>query len=307
MEVCPQGMKASIFFFTIIVLLPAFIVNANTVYKYKNEKGEWVFSDKPPETAQAFEQKHYRQDKPSINQPKLSIGLAEDGSQHIQIENPFFAPVEIEIDSPSCASNRDYLIVPARTSVLSCKIDNQADVKKTRFRWAFGDPEAIEDGTVYAIPLGPGLERQITQSFNGRFSHFQEPSKNAVDIAMPIGTDIVAARSGIVTHIKDDYHMGGQTMFFLDKANFIRVLHNDGTFADYAHILMGTAEVEVGEQVCVGQVLARSGTSGFSTGPHLHFVIRKNIGFKYKSVPFLFKDTNNNQFIPRRGMMLRGK
>jgi murein DD-endopeptidase MepM/ murein hydrolase activator NlpD len=103
---------------------------------------------------------------------------------------------------------------------------------------------------------------------------------------------------------KDDYHMGGGGKYFLDKANYIKVLHDDGTYAVYAHILMGSAVVQPGDKVKAGDILARAGSSGYSTGPHLHFVVRKNIGLKTLSIPFKFVDQNGLPFEPRKGMMI---
>ena len=98
--------------------------------------------------------------------------------------------------------------------------------------------------------------------------------------------------------------MGGRKKYFLDKANYVKILHEDGTYAVYAHILQGTAMVKPGENVQLGQRLARSGSSGYSTGPHLHFVIQKNVGLKTHSIPFVFKDAEGKTFTPKRAMVI---
>lgn len=103
---------------------------------------------------------------------------------------------------------------------------------------------------------------------------------------MQVGDGIHAARDGLVVGVKDDYHMGGVDRFFLDKANYVRVLHSDHTFGVYAHILLGSAVVKVGDRVKAGDLLASAGTSGYSTGPHLHFVIQRNDGNQIVSEPF---------------------
>ena len=127
-----------------------------------------------------------------------------------------------------------------------------------------------------------------------------------MDIAMDIGTYLTAVRAGTVVWVKDDYHMSGTTRYFLDKANGIKVLHDDGTFASYAHILMDTALVKEGDKVALGDKLARSGSSGFSTGPHLHFSILKNAGLKNIAIPFTFVDNKGKVFTPKRAMTMVG-
>ena len=55
------------------------------------------------------------------------------------------------------------------------------------------------------------------------------------------------------------------------EANFVQVLHDDGTTAVYAHLQLDTVRVRPGQQVVRGEFIANSGNTGFSTGPHLHW------------------------------------
>ncbi|MDH4255358.1 MAG: M23 family metallopeptidase, partial [Gammaproteobacteria bacterium] len=89
-----------------------------------------------------------------------------------------------------------------------------------------------------------------------------------------------------------------------DTANLIRILHDDGTYAVYAHLNWNTIRVEPGDEVRRGQYIADSGNTGFSTGPHLHFAVIRNAGMKPESVPFSFEGPDRSEVTPERGQLL---
>ena len=69
-------------------------------------------------------------------------------------------------------------------------------------------------------------------------------------------------------------------------ANYIRVLHDDGSMALYGHLREAGVFVRAGDRVTLCQVIGESGNTGFSSGPHLHFVVQVNAGMRLESVPF---------------------
>ncbi|HSM83183.1 MAG TPA: peptidoglycan DD-metalloendopeptidase family protein [Nodosilinea sp.] len=83
-----------------------------------------------------------------------------------------------------------------------------------------------------------------------------------VDIAGPVGTPIVAAASGVV--VRSGWNSGGY-------GNLVDVRHPDGSMTRYAH--NSRLLVRQGEQVRQGQQIAEMGSTGYSTGPHLHFEV----------------------------------
>ena len=171
------------------------------------------------------------------------------------------------------------------------------------FHWSFtyGDPSAKHDPRArYRMPFGGKLERELTQGQNGRFTH-TGTSRYSFDFGMPIGTPILAARRGEVVEVNDGYTESGVAPAFLDKANAVTILHEDGTFATYAHLDPGSG-VRQGMKVNVGDVLGFSGNTGFSTGPHLHFSVwRATMQNDQGSVtvPIRFYDSSAAGFVPR--------
>jgi len=132
------------------------------------------------------------------------------------------------------------------------------------------------------------------------FSHSAVSNKNAIDLVMPIGTPIVAARSGyIVENIKHFADSGQAKPEFMDKANLVRILHDDGTWADYAHLKQYSSHVSPGQRIEAGMVIGLSGNSGFSTEPHLHFQLQKNTNGVIVSLPIEFGHPVKGKITPR--------
>ena len=296
---------------SIILMCMGFVslCHAGEMYKYKDANGNLVFSDKPPVTENTFETLNYT--KAKKNTPKIKLYYTKNKAKNdldnreytLHAKNDFFAPIEIGVTSLE-TNQLIKTVIPAKESMALFNSNNKS--KDLSYSWALGDPDIVVDNYAYHVPYVSSKGHKVTQGFNGEFSHTGDYNKYAVDIAMDLGTSLTAVRSGTVIIVKDDYHMSGTTRYFLDKANGIQVLHDDGTIAVYAHILMDTAMVKEGDKVVQGQRLARSGSSGFSTGPHLHFVITKNAGLKNVAIPFKFMGSDGNAFTPKKSMIIVG-
>lgn len=83
-----------------------------------------------------------------------------------------------------------------------------------------------------------------------------------IDVAGPVGTPIVAAAGGVV--VRSGWNSGGY-------GNLVDIRHPDGSLTRYAH--NSRLLVREGQQVAQGQQIAEMGSTGRSTGPHLHFEI----------------------------------
>jgi murein DD-endopeptidase MepM/ murein hydrolase activator NlpD len=91
----------------------------------------------------------------------------------------------------------------------------------------------------------------------------------AIDIGMPVGTPIYASRSGTVAIANASGWGGGY-------GHYVIIKHNNGSLTMYAHL--SKVSVSAGESVSQGDQIGKSGNTGSSTGPHLHFEIRPPSG-----------------------------
>jgi len=90
-----------------------------------------------------------------------------------------------------------------------------------------------------------------------------------------------------VMQVESDFEKAGLNRErYGGRANFVRILHDDGSMALYAHLKSEGVLVRVGQRVRAGQPIGLSGNTGFTTGPHLHFAVQINRGMKLESIPF---------------------
>jgi len=149
-----------------------------------------------------------------------------------------------------------------------------------------------DDSYVYQLPYAPGNQFKVTQGYNGSFSH-KGANQYAIDWQMPEGTPVYAARGGVVVRIKDDSSIGGSSIKYDPYNNFVLIRHDDGTLGHYCHLQKGGVLVRPGDRVVVGQRIAHSGNTGFSSGAHLHFsVFKTKDGRERISIPVKFRTSD---------------
>jgi murein DD-endopeptidase MepM/ murein hydrolase activator NlpD len=109
---------------------------------------------------------------------------------------------------------------------------------------------------------------QISSNYGGRVAPCSGCSSfhEGVDVAAGCGAPIYAAHAGSVAYAG----------LYGGYGNYIRINHGGGITTAYGHIVDGGILVRSGQQVAVGQVIARVGSTGHSTGCHLHFEVRIN-------------------------------
>jgi len=170
------------------------------------------------------------------------------------------------------------------------------------FEWTIGDKDAAhDDNFLYSLPYGGGKAYRILQSYGSRFSH-KGLEEFSIDFDMPNRTPVHAARAGVVARVEESNTKGCWRDGCGRYANYIVVLHDDGTTGEYYHLAMDGALVEVGDDVGQQQIIGLSGNTGHTTMPHLHFgVYRATDGGNTQSIPVRFLSTEGIIDRPRRG------
>jgi hypothetical protein len=287
---------------------------AKKLYKYQDHEGRWYFTDQPPETEHPVT---VRQLKPAAKQ-RVWLEKIDSGSEPgFCIINDYPGPIEVAIDwqtrsnvTAKPALPKRFVVEPGKSaSLFKVNADGQTGARKftLSYRYVIGRPLVGYISTEpYQPPLAPGARFQITQAFGGQYSHQDAQNHYAVDIMMPEGTPVHAARAGTVLEVENDFFKSGQQQAYADKANSIRILHDDGSMAVYAHLALEQARVQPGSKVRAGDLIGFSGNTGFTSGPHLHFAVQINQGMELVSVPFQFLDAKRSPFQPQLGDWLQG-
>ncbi len=299
----------------LIALIFAVAASAQTLYKYRGGDGEWIYSDRPPEDGEAEETRDLKSGAVTgtLNVSHRVVGRGI----RIAANNRFHAPMELTIEFdrirgvqyPHPDQELRWVLPPRSETVLLdlALLDGVAAPELTySSRATIGDPETVHQPTsLYRVPFAVANDFPVTQAYPDVSTHYTVDSFYAIDMAMPIGTDIFAARGGIVIDVADTNFRAG-----LDRdrdapaANIVRILHDDGTYAIYAHLNWNSIRVHMGDRVERGDYIADSGNTGFSSGPHLHFAVVRNAGMQAVSVPVVFEGAGSIAVVPATGNLL---
>lgn len=303
------------FFLALTILVAVAAVQAQSLYKYKDENGEWIFTDRPPLDDRATEVR----DLPTGDKaPSVSVSTRlVDGEYQFIAHNAYYAPVEVVLALDELTN----LSRPQPDQAMRWIVDPRSEMKllalpttgfdpepAARYRSIslHGDPRSRHDPPrPYRAPFSIAGSYDITQAYPNAVTHDTADSRYAIDIAMPVGTDIHAARGGIVFEVASTNFRGGtDPERDAASANIIRILHDDGTHAVYAHLNWNSIRVKPGDVVERGQYIAESGNTGFTSGPHLHFAVLMNVGMRIESVPVVFEGADSRGITPAVGNTL---
>lgn len=271
---------------------------AQKLFKYKDANGVWVYTDRQPESAQPYEQskltKRFEPPEVRLFQRTGDAGIA------LIAQNTFYAPIQLayrlsQMANVAPSTPRDgYKMLPPRSETELLVVSKAAQNQELRFEYEFqflpGEPGAEHrPAQPYRLPFALSSTIAVSQAFPDVITHGDPSSRYAIDFVMPVGTHVFAARDGVVIEVASDFFEHG-TDLKADgpRANVVRVLHDDGTMSLYGHLNWNSIRVVPGQKVARGEYLADSGNTGFTTGPHLHFVVQRNRGGALVSVPIEF-------------------
>lgn len=233
---------------------------------------------------------------------KVLAEHAQGGATHFVVQNSELSEVTMTFDFAMENMNSDVkfpytaAFKPGATEAFTLTPGD------TNINWEYsftnyfklGSCDAVPDDYVYSLPYAPGTAHKITQGYDGKYSH-QGSNKYAIDWQMPQGTPVYAARGGLVVKVRDDSDMGGPDIKFDPYNNYVLIRHDDGTLGHYCHLQKGGVIVHPGQIVKTGELIAHSGSTGFSSGPHMHFcVFVAKDGRERVSIPVKFRDDHGD-------------
>ena len=298
------------------LLLAAGPAVAQSLYKYRGPDGEWIYADRPPDEETLVEVRELE------GGDKAEVGIEvtyEFRGRTVEIvaSNPSYVPIELTLnftvirglEFPDPDDDLRWIVQPrSETPLMALDLLENATrpFLEFEYRYLAGDPSARhEPQQPYRAPFAASTDHPISQAYPQVVTHTTRDSQYAVDIAMPIGTHIMAACEGVVFDVAASNFSGGlDPVRHGPKANVVRILHDDGTYAIYAHLNTTSIRVRPGDRVQRGQYIADSGNTGFSSGPHLHFAVVRNAGMRIESVPVVFAGSNAERIVPSSGAEL---
>ncbi|MEV4970903.1 M23 family metallopeptidase [Streptomyces scopuliridis] len=191
-------------------------------------------------------------DNPSLIHPGLKLTLGGRGAAHRSAEAPAQPSSSSSDDSSSSADSADS---SSSDSASSGSTDESA---ASTTEQAPADTAAPSTGSGFTAPVdGP-----TSTPYRASGSSWASGYHTGVDFSASSGTSVKAVGDGTVVTAGWGGSYGNQVV----------IQHSDGMYSQYAHL--SSLDVSEGQTVSAGQQIGLSGSTGNSTGPHLHFEIR---------------------------------
>ena len=153
-------------------------------------------------------------------------------------------------------------------ALIGCSVSNNPQRKELRKlqKGVLKDDSSF----VYHLPYEINKSHLLVQGYFSRGTH---KNRAALDFKMKRGTNVCAARDGVVIRVKEDGNKGGGNVKYRPYGNLIVIQHDDQTRSGYWHLKYNGALVNVGDTVKQGQIIGLSGKTGYTYLPHLHFIV----------------------------------
>lgn len=223
------------------ILLPNSIAQGDVLLVRHDEEGEITWNDKTY-LLKPFGLGYYTYLPIPVD---MKAGEYEIGDQILTVQEKSFDTQYLEVSKKMESMRRDTKRI-------------NADQEKINLARKESEPEFLfPSDSEFVIPVEGRLSTPFgyTRYVNGNLSG----RHRAIDLAAPEGTPIQATNDGIVVLAEELYLTG----------NAIYIDHGMGLFSQYAHLF--ELSVKVGDRVKQGDIIGLVGSTGFSTGPHLHF------------------------------------
>jgi murein DD-endopeptidase MepM/ murein hydrolase activator NlpD len=296
------------------LLLCAAVIDgrAQQLYKYRDDNGVWVYTDRQPPP-----DRDYQRDAVTATRERAEVLLyrRSHADQRITLvaRNTFYSDVQVayrmsameNVGAAVPTSGLKLLEPRSDSDLLTLERENPALPMRLEYEFHYipGRPDAEHaPGAPYRLPYALATAHPVSQAFPDRTTHGDLASLHAIDFVMPIGTGIYAARGGTVIEVASDFFEAGlNPVADGPQANIVRILHDDGTMSLYAHLNWNSIRVVPGQRIARGEYIADSGNTGFSSGPHLHFVVQRNRDGAIVSVPVEFAGAGGTPLVIATG------
>ncbi len=211
--------------------------------------------------------------------PKVKVYYeASESGYTLFVDNDEFCPVSVvlnlDLDNLKASTNRQTtFVIPPHQKKFPFTVLKAMRPGKYSFNYKYQavlgniSINSYDLNYAYDLPFGKGQSFLVSQGYNGKTTH---QGIHAIDFNLPEGTPVFAIRSGLVIKSDDTQTQHGNSAEFASFNNYILVLHQDGTFANYLHLKSSSVIVKPGDNIVAGQKIALSGNTGWSSGPHLH-------------------------------------
>lgn len=196
---------------------------------------------------------------------KMTFNTQDDANKYAESLKSEVSKLKTEVNVEKVAELGEMTSIERADSILKDIVDRNKPVETPKVTYNTNSSNVTTAATIGATQVAatgegvwPTVNRRINCAYMGYSGH------TGIDLGGAVGTAIYAYRSGTVTFA------GWGTGYGLH----VKIDHGDGMSTYYAHC--SELLVSAGQQVSEGQMIAKIGLTGYTTGPHLHFEIRFN-------------------------------